>query len=305
MLNRFSIVNNKITPTPDGNVYVYFNPNEEEKRFLIESFALDEHTLLSSLDAEEVARLEFEPTHMALILKCPQNYTAKDYYFFRVLSIGSFLFNDKLIIICAEEIHGLFHGKQFLKVNSLPDLLFKLIYRFIFQFYEHLKIINKISDDLENKINEAMGNKYLLNLFSLEKSLVYYLNAISSNGILIEKIKTYSSKININTEDSELLDDIIIENTQCLKQADIYSNILASMMDARVSIVSNNLNILMKTLNIITILIMVPTFVVSAFSMNVELPFNLKENPLAFWLIMGLAVISIISVMLIWKYKKW
>jgi magnesium transporter len=305
MLNRYAITTNKITPDPEGNVYVYFNPNEEEKRYLIENFSIDDHTLSSSLDAEEIARIEFEPTHMAMILKCPKSYSATELYFFRVLSIGTFLFNDKLIIICAQDIPMLFHGKHFQKVTSLTDLLFKLIYRFIFQFYEHLKIINKISDELEEKINEAMGNKYLLNLFSLEKSLVYYLNAISSNGILMEKIKTYSSKININVEDSELLDDIIIENSQCLKQADIYSNILASMMDARVSIVSNNLNILMKTLNIITILIMVPTFVVSAFSMNVELPFSLKDHPLAFWLIMGMAVVSIICIMLIWKYKKW
>jgi len=305
MLNRFSIIENKVTPDDNGNIWIYFNPSEEEKRFLIDNFSLDEHTLNSSLDAEEIARLEFEPNHLAMIFKGPKSYIATELFFFRVLSIGAFLFQDKLIIICAQELPMMFHGKHFQKVNSLIDLLFKLIYRFIFQFYEHLKIINKISDELEEKINEAMGNKYLLNLFSLEKSLVYYLNAISSNGILMEKLKANSSKININIEDSELLDDIIIENTQCLKQADIYSNILASMMDARVSVVSNNLNILMKTLNIITILIMVPTFVVSAFSMNVELPFNLKEHPLAFWLIMGMAVISIIGVMLVWKYKKW
>ena len=123
-----------------------------------------------------------------------------------------------------------------------------------------------------------MENKYLINLFSLEKSLVYYLNAINSNGVLIEKIRHNAARIGFTQEKMELLDDIIIENNQCYRQAEIYSNILASLMDARVSIVSNNLNVLMKTLNIITIAIMVPTFVVSRFSMNVKIPFGLKDT---------------------------
>lgn len=189
-----------------------------------------------------------------------------------------------MVIVSNDEIE-LFQGKQMQNINSNADLLFKLIYRFIFHFYEHLKIINKISDELENKINSAMENKYLLNLFTLGKSLVYFLNAINSNQRTYRKIKIQClGKLNLTVEETELLDDILIENTQCYRQADIYSNILASMSDARVSIVSNNLNVLMKTLNIITITIMVPTFVVSAL-MNVNIPF--QNSPNAFWIIMG------------------
>jgi magnesium transporter len=112
-----------------------------------------------------------------------------------------------------------------------------------------------------------------------------------------------NQKIGLSSEEMEVLDDIRIENNQCYKQAEIYSNILAGLMDARVSIVSNNLNILMKTLNIITIGIMVPTLVVSAFSMNVEIP--LQKNPFAFWFILGLACVSVICFMMFWKFKKW
>jgi magnesium transporter len=96
---------------------------------------------------------------------------------------------------------------------------------------------------------------------------------------------------------------MMIENNQCYRQAEIYSNILASLMDARASIVGNNLNVLMKTLNIITIAIMVPTFVVSAFSMNVTIP--LQQHNYAFWIIIGMAGLSVATVTYIWKHKKW
>ena len=146
-----------------------------------------------------------------------------------------------------------------------------------------------------------MENRYLINLFALEKSLVYYLNAINSNGVLCEKLKNNAAKIGFSQEELEFLDDLIVENNQCYRQAEIYSNILASLMDARASIVSNNLNVLMKTLNIITIGIMVPTLVVSAFSMNVGIP--LAAHPYAFWMIMGLAAASVIGFMIFWRRR--
>ncbi|MCU0288876.1 MAG: magnesium transporter CorA family protein [Acidobacteria bacterium] len=283
-------------------IMVFENPDEKEKRFLIDEYKLDEHTLNSALDPDEQARLEFEPEHVALIVKCPKNYSHEDQFFFRVLSFGLFLFKDKLVVVTAGDI-PLFEGKHFAKVGSIQDVFLKLIFRSIFHFLEHLKIINQVSDDLEHKINASMENKYLLNLFTLEKSLVYYLNAINSNTIVIEKLKVNSTKIGFSQEEIEYLDDIYIENNQCFRQAEIYSNVLAGLMDARVSIVSNNLNVLMKTLNIITIGIMVPTFVVSVFSMNVKIPFS--EYPFGFWIILGISVVSVTAFMLFWKLKKW
>ncbi|MBM3314244.1 magnesium transporter CorA family protein [candidate division WOR-3 bacterium] len=160
--------------------------------------------------------------------------------------------------------------------------------------------MNAVSAELEGKINTAMGNKYLINMFGLEKSLTYYVAAINSNQMLIEKLKANHAKLGLTTEEAEFLDDIIIENNQCQRQAEIYSNILASMMDARASIVSNNLNVLMKTLNIITIGIMVPTLVVSIFSMNVRLPIP-GEHRLAFWCIIALAAVSLVGVFYLWR----
>ncbi len=302
MLQEYSIANNKIVAANGGTIKVYYNPTEEEKLFLTETYKIDEHTLSSSLDDDELSRVETEPDHLAMIVKSPRKYDPRDEFLFRVMSLGIFLFPDKMVIISNDEIE-LFQGKQMQTVHSKADLLFKLIYRFIFHFYEHLKIINKISDELEHKINSAMENRYLINLFTLGKSLVYFLNAINSNGVLIEKLKYYSSKLDLTVNEIELLDDIIIENTQCYRQADIYSNVLQSMSDARASIVSNNLNVLMKTLNIITLTIMVPTLVVSAFSMNVKIP--LQDTPNAFWIVMGFAMLSVLGLLVVWWYKKW
>ncbi|HBZ00207.1 MAG TPA: divalent metal ion transporter [candidate division Zixibacteria bacterium] len=282
-------------------VLVYINPGEAEKRYLVDTLKLDEHTLNSALDPDELSRLEFEPEHVAIIFKRPRNYSAQEQFYFKVSSLGAFIFKDKLIIVTNEDI-PLFDGITFNR--STPAFVFlRLIYRSIFHFLEHLKIISTIADELQDKINRAMENKHLLNLFTLEKSLVYYLNSINSNSVLIEKLRVNSAKLGISVEDQELLDDIFIENNQCYRQAEILSNVLSGLMDARASIVSNNLNMLMKTLNIITIAIMVPTFVVSAFSMNVAIPF--QAHPHAFWLILGLALFSVIGFTFFWRYKRW
>jgi magnesium transporter len=175
----------------------------------------------------------------------------------------------------------------------------KLLYRTTFHYLGHLRTINMIADALEQKINKAMENRYLLNLFALEKGMVYYQNAIHSNGMVIDKLKNFAQRIGLTPENLEVLEDIVIENQQCYKQAEIYSNIFASLMDARASIVSNNLNVLIKVLNIVTIAIMVPTFVVSMFSMNVKIPFS--ELPHAFWIILGLCGVALAGFMLVWR----
>ncbi len=303
MLKRLQFDNGKMVEREASEcpVLLYIGPDETEKRHLIDELKLDEHTLNSALDPDELSRLEFEPDHVALIFKRPKNYSAADAFLFKVASTGLFLFKDRLVIVLAEDA-PLFEGKQFVRIQSFQDIILKLVYRSIYHFLEHLKAINAISNDLETQINTAMENKHLLNLFTLEKSLVYYLNGISSNAVLIEKLKNNAAKIGFSPAHVEFLDDMIIENNQCHEQAAIYSQVLSSLMDARASIVGNNLNMLMKTLNVITIAIMVPTFVVSAFSMNVRIP--LAHLPTAFWIVMGMAAVSVSLVIYLWR-RRW
>ena len=303
MVKLYNIVESRVTEAGEEreNIAVYINPDEQERKYLIDHYQIDEHTLLSALDPDELSRIEIESNHVAIILKVPVNYQAEHSFEFLVSSMGMFLFDDVLIMVMAEDL-PVFDSKTFSKVSRLAEIMIKIVNYTIYRFLEHLRVIDMVSDELGEKISTSMENTYLLNLFALEKSLVYYQNAINSNSVLIEKMKIYTQRIGFTVEDTELLDDITIENTQCYKQAEIYSNILASMMDARVSIVNNNLNILMKKLTMITIAIMVPTFVVSAFSMNVSIP--IQKHAYAFWIIMAIAFVAMLGFFFFWKMRK-
>lgn len=304
MLTKYNIMDRKLCVTEDekAQVYVFTNPTVEEQRFLVSDFQIDEHTLASTLDPDELPRLEFEPEHTVMIYKRPKNYSGKDQLEFKVASVGTFLFADKLVVVLAEDI-PLFVGKRFQKVDSIKNVFLKLVYNSISHYIEHLRIIHLISEEIEDKMNESMDNTYLLNLFSLEKSLVYYAEAITANGFVFEKMRTLAARFGFDENDAEMLDDIIVENLQCKTQADIHSNILAQMLGARASIVSNNLNLLIKKLNIITISLMVPTLIASIYGMNVALP--LEHHPEAFWMLMGLGLVSVWLVMIYWRHKNW
>ncbi len=304
MLKKLYITNGRLAECGEGDapVFIYIAPDEAERKFLLEQLKLDEHTLNSSLDPDELSRLEFEPDHIAMIFKRPKHYVARDTFLFKVLSTGVFMFKDRLVIVVAEDA-PFFEGRPFTKLQSIQDVFLRLIYRAIAHFVEHLRAINQISAELEQQINVSVENRYLLNLFTLEKSLVYYLDAIHSNGTLIEKLKNNAAKIGLTQENVEFLDDILIDNNQCLGQTETYSQVLSSLMDARASIISNNLNIRIKALTILTILIMLPTLIVSIFSMNVQIP--LAKHPFGFWMIAGLAVFTSLLIGFLWWRKRW
>lgn len=306
MLKRMNICDGKVceVDSPECCVHVYVAPDEGERKFLAAELKLDEHTLNSALDPDELARLEFEPEHTALIIKRPKNYCSEDNFLFKVASIGLFIFKDRLIVVVADDA-PLFEGREFASVKSIQDIVLRVIHRSIFHFEGHLRVISALSDELEGEINKAMENKHLLNLFTLEKSLVYYLNAITTNGRVIDKLKANAVRLGLTPEQMEFVDDILIENSQCYELAQIYSQVLSSMMDARVSVVSNNLNVLMKTLTLVMIAIMLPTLVISAFSMNVKLPLEQQIGSLSFWIIMGLAAASTATVWIVWRFRKW
>lgn len=261
MIKRYKIENRQIVPVESEtpSIWVVVNPTEDEKTWLVGNFSLDEHNFASAFDTEEPARMELEDDHLALIFKRPKNYSSKDHFMFKVSSMGLFLFKDKLILALSEDIN-MFSGKYFKHVDGIREIFLKLIYNSIFHFMEHLKVINMIADEIETKITYSMENRYLINMFTLEKSLVYYINAINANSSVIERLKHAAEKLGFTPRSVEFIDDIMIENQQCFRQASIYSNVFASLVGARASIVSNNLNILMKNLNAIVIAVAIPSF---------------------------------------------
>jgi len=305
MINYYRLYAGRVIATTqksDAQIILLVSPDQEEANEIIKQYQLDEHTFNSSFDADELARLECEDEHFAMICKCPKNYSANAQFQFRISSFGIFLFED-IVIVTADSKLPLSDEKRFSRIYSLKMFALKLIGHSIIHFNEHLRIVNKMSDEFEQRLVYKTVRGEYLSAFGLSKSLVYYVNAISSNGALLQKLQITHS-LGFGETEKEFLDDIVIENTQCRKQAEIYSNILVSMMSAHENIVSNDLNTMLKVLNVITIGIMVPTFVVSAFSMNVNYPMNMESN-WAFWLIMLLMVSATVSFIFVQKKLKW
>lgn len=305
MLKKFCLAEGKLAETSveDAQVYIYINPDAQEKSFLINQYLIDEHTLNSSLDPEELGRIEFESSHLAAIVKRPKRYDFHDNFLFKVSSIGLFLFAEKLVLIFGSE-EFLYDSRVFSKMHSVRDVFLRVIFNCALHFEDHLRVIRKISDELELEINQAVSNKDLLNMFKLEKSLVYYLDAINSNSKVTEKLKASSVKLGFSQDVCEFLDDLIIEGNQCFQQAESYSQVLSSMMDAWASIINNNLNVRLKRLTLLSICIMTPTLVVSLFSMNVQLPLPQGGTIFPFWIVSGMAAFSVVLVLLLGHYKK-
>ena len=163
MLKQLYITDGKVTDSGQGEapVWVYTAPDDAERKYLVEQLKIDEHTLNSALDPDELSRLEFEPEHAAMIFKRPKHYTAEDNFLFHVVSTGVFLFKDRLIIVRTDDA-PLFEGRPFIKMQTVQDVILKLIYRAIVHFVEHLRVINMISGELEQQINLSMENRYLL-----------------------------------------------------------------------------------------------------------------------------------------------
>lgn len=255
MHKKFDLLDKSISLSnnDDNRIDFYINPNETEKNIILKNLDFDEHTLSSSLDADEISRIEFEKDYTFIVWKRPNNYSFESELHFQVSSLGIILSKDKIIVILMDE-YELYDKREFAKIASLNDYFLKILFYTIRHFVEHIKAINLMSKELQNKINLSLENKYLIQMFNLSESLVYYINAISANNTVLIKLKNNAQKLGLNPDEIETLDDIIIENNQCYKQAEIYSTILSGLMDARGNLVNNNMNVLLKKLTIINVI---------------------------------------------------
>ncbi|HJY64341.1 MAG TPA: magnesium transporter CorA family protein [Ignavibacteria bacterium] len=255
MEKRYNIQNSGLVETAAENssLIVFITPDANESNVISQKYNIDKHTLESALDPDEISRIEIDGDDIFIIWKRPKNYISTDNFLFGVSSIGLFYFKEKLIIVLPEDI-PLFDTKTHYPINSLWDVITNFLNNSIKHYLEHIKAIRLISREIQVKINTSMENEYLIQMFNLSESLIYYINAISSNQSVLIKLRNHFEKLNIMPEIAELLEDISIENNQCSKQAEIHSSVLSGLMDARGNIINNNMNVLLKNLTIINII---------------------------------------------------
>ena len=287
-----------------AEIIAYTSPTMDDEAELQEQYSIDYHTLQSSLDPDELSRLEFEHGHISIIFKRPKSFCADDNFLMKLTSTGVFLYESHLVIVMADD-SPLFDGRVPFGVHSIQDVILRLLYQATMRFEGHLKAINMLADSLERRINTSLENKYLLNMFALEKSLVFILNSISSNGSLLERMKALSEKLGFDNEQVEILEDLIIENQQCYRRAEIHAQVLANLMGTRASIVGHNLNQLIKTFTIWMVAIMLASLVVSLFGMNVALPLPMEDAFWPFYLIIILATITGGAIFFLRRINKW
>jgi magnesium transporter len=271
MRANYDIIEGRLVPTKDENskIQVFIDPNETERMYLVGELNLDEHTLASALDPDELSRVEFEPDHVAVIFKRPKHYSSDDNFLFRVSSIGLYLFKDRLIAVASDDVSIFDRGKDMSNiVGGLPELLIRLIARSVSHFLSHIRTISMLVNELEDKLKMTMANKHLLHMFKLNQSMTFYMSALSANNTLIDRLRGYSTKIGFMAEHNELLEDLSVDNAQCYKQAEIYSVILGGLMDARTGVINKNLNMLMKRLTILTVIFLPLNVIASVFGMS-------------------------------------
>ncbi len=281
-------------------------PTEKELEAVLSFFPeIDPINLKAALDEEERARIEIDNGTSLILVDVPIVEPVNNNVYYSTIPLGIILVHDTIITICTKEvpiIEDFVRGrvKGFYTYKKTRFIL-QILYKNATYFLQYLKQVDRRSNHIERELHKSMKNKELIQLLELEKSLVFFSTSLKANEIVLERMMRIDS-IKKYPEDEELLEDVIIENKQAIEMANIYSNILSGTMDAFASIISNNLNIVMKFLTSITIIMAVPTIVASFFGMNVPVP--LAAFPYAFPVIIMISVVlSIVSAVVLFKTK--
>ncbi|MHC1721693.1 MAG: magnesium transporter CorA family protein [Aminipila sp.] len=322
MLKIYKTIGNSLTRVnslKEDNLWIdVTNPTDKELKMLCNRFNLDIDLLKAPLDDEERPRIEAYDNQVLILISMPNASSDKSPIIYNTIPLGIVITEEVIITVALKESLLI---EQFIKTKIAPvtqkrtRFVLQLLYSNARLFLSCLKEIDKKSTEIEQHLHKSSKNEELINLLNLEKSLVYFTTALRSNESVFEKLlRTYLRKIHDEEsevtvkvlkkyeEDEDLLEDVITENKQAIDMADIYTNILGGTMDAFASIISNNLNIVMKFLAIITIVMAIPTIITSFFGMNVPIPY--QGSPYACMGIVLLTIILMIFGALIITKKK-
>ena len=304
----FGTETKKIDKPEPGSWISAIAPTEEEKNYLIEEMGILPEFVKSSLDAEESSHIDYDEDYnqTLVIVDYPSAEEVEDGYDknmlqYTTLPLGIVIMKGYVVTISLYEnlnIDDMAQGRikgvnTDLKTRFLLLLLLRISQRYLI----YLRQIDRIYSRTEQRLHKSMQNKELIQMLGLEKSLVYFSTSLKTDEITLNKIMR-GKAIKLYDEDQDLLDDVLIEIHQAIEMCNIYSNILSGTMDAFASVISNNLNIVMKVLTVITIVMAIPNIIFSFYGMNVAgLPFP------QWWFPTGLAIVACIIATIIFIKK--
>jgi magnesium transporter len=274
------------------------SPTEEEITQLKAYVDIPEELLHSLKDKDEIPAIIQTEQFTFLIIRTPFNNPQIELEYFTV-PVGIFMTKQLIVTVCYFENDTIAKLKTRKFDFRKTQLVFRLLLVSARLYLNYLSDINKKIYSIEAALEQTQKNKAIMELLELQKDLVYFSTSLKSNEILIERI--LKDNVLIRTaDDKRLLEKVIDENTQAIEMTSIYSNILTSTMDAFTSIISNNLNMVIKMLTSLTVVIAIPTLIASIYGMNVKLPF--QDHPHAFMIVIIISfVISSASGYYLWK----
>jgi len=282
------------------------NPTSEEIEKLCSELGIPRDFVTYPLDVDERARTDREGTIILILLKIPYFRGEEVDIPYGTLLLGIILTPEQIVTVCKVEtdiIGGFIEGTGgAFDTAKRHRFVLRLLLRTATRYLRYLREINREVNRLEDELEQSMRNQEVLQLLKYQKSLTYFTTGLRSNEVMMERLQR-SGFFDIYPEDGELLEDVITENRQAIEMVGIASDILSQMMDAFASIISNNLNVVMKVLTSVTIILTFPTIVASFYGMNVALP--LQELPYAFWLTLAMSVGVSAAVGVYFLRKNW
>lgn len=281
------------------------SPDEDDIRYLTEDLGIPLSFYNDIEDIDERPRIEMEQGWCLIILRAPMKSTDSDIPYTTV-PVGVIFKGDIFVSICFFQIDMisdfvLYTNRKLINKTNNLDLVLRLLHSSSVWFLKYLKQINQKIKLAEKQLEKSIKNEDLQTLLQIEKCLVFFTTSLKGNDILIHRIKNL--KKNNDDVTAELIEDVEIESRQALEMTNIYSDILSGMMDAYASVISNNLNVIMKLLTSISIILMIPTLLASLYGMNV--PNALQNNRYGFEIILLICLLSSILGIIILKKKNW
>lgn len=283
------------------------NPSDQEIKEVCKKTKIAEDFIKYSLDYEEKARIDEEEDDgtILFIVDVPIIEKEKDAESYTTMPLGMIVVRDDYFITVSLKRNLVIDNFEKKKIKGFTTykksrFLFQIMFFNASLYLNYLKRINKETEIAENILKNSMKNRELLKLLSLEKSLVYFTTSLKSNELVMEK--TLRGKIlKLYEEDEDILEDAIVENKQAIEMSGIYRDILNGTMDAYASIISNNLNGVMKFLTSITIILAIPTLIASLWGMNVAVP--LQNHPYGFIILIGICILVTVIAILMLKRR--